>query len=437
MMFWFMTLGRVRLFQLLGLLLAIIGLIGYWLSGGVQHTTLSEAQKKLLNIDKGFHASFLIAGKDIHYDQDKSSPVYDDKGEIIAWNYTGSRSANGTNTDTILYVQLIGNEVTVVAVPRDLYLDGWKTRINGIYGRKSQGAQGLKQAMEEVLGLPIDYYAIINTDIFEDFVDALDGVEVNIKEPMHYDDNAGNLHIHFDAGLRRLDGEDAVKFVRYRHTARGDRDRLDNVKSLAYAMLARIKELNVGTALKLPELMSAFFDNVETNIDPQLAQQLMRRVQALTIKQMASLQGEDARVEGIGAVVAYDRERVERFLAETFGGTPRDFSEVPQVTFLITNRSTIENLEEQYKARLVAMGIPEDSILTRQATSEPTLTRLLATETSWQDAEYFTSLLQTGRQQIDSLKSFDDQKIDLELILGSDVATYAFDIHQVQVASGE
>lgn len=433
-MLWFMTLGRIRLFQLLGLLLAILGLIGYWMSGGVQRTTLSKAQKDLLNIDKGFHASFVIAGKDIHYDRDKSEPVYNQKGDIV-WNYTGGRNADGTNTDTILYVQIIGNDVTVVAVPRDLYLDGWTTRINGIYGRKGQGAQGLKQAMEEVLGLPIDYYAIINTDIFEEFVDALDGIEVNIKEPMDYDDNAGNLHIHFDAGLQRLDGEDAVKFVRFRHTARGDRDRLDNVKTLAYAMLARIKELHVGTALKLPELMNAFFDNVETNIDPQLAQQFMRRAQTLTIKQMASLQGEDARVEGIGAVVAYDRERVEGFLAQTFGGTPRDFSEAPEATLLITNRSTIEGLEDQYKARLVAMGIAEDSILTRQATSEPTLTRLLVTETSWQDAEYFTSLLQTGRQQIDSLKSFDGQIIDLELILGSDVATYPFDISRLEVIS--
>ena len=297
---------------------------------------------------------------------------------------------------------------------------GWKTRINGIYGRKGQGGEGLKKAMEEVLNLPIDYYAIIDTTIFEDFVNALDGVEVNIKEAMDYDDNAGNLHIHFDAGLQRLDGADAVKFVRFRHTARGDHDRLDNVKTLAYAMLARIKELNVGTALKLPELINAFFENVETNIDPRLAQQIMSRMQHLSIKQMATLPGEDARVEGIGAVIDYDREGVEAFLAETFGGTPRDFSEVPEARLLITNRSDVEGLEDDYKARLVMMGIPEDMILTRSSVPEPTLTRLLVTESYWQESEYFISLLQTGRQQIDSLASFDGQKIDLELVLGDD-----------------
>ena len=56
--------------------------------------------------------------------QDKSDPVYNSDGEIIAWNYSGSRSADGSNTDTILYVQMIGHDVTVIAVPRDLYVPG-------------------------------------------------------------------------------------------------------------------------------------------------------------------------------------------------------------------------------------------------------------------------------------------------------------------------
>ncbi len=436
-MLWLMTLGRVRILQFLGLLLALIGLIGYWLTGGVQRIQLSKAQSDLLGIDKGFHASFVIAGKDIHYDPNQSEPVYDDEGNIVAWNYTGSRSADGSNTDTILFVQMIGNEVTVIAVPRDLYISGWKTRINGIYGRKGYGGEGLKKAMEEVLNLPIDYYAIMDTTIFEDFVDALDGVEVNIKEPMDYDDNAGNLHIHFDAGLQRLDGADAVKFIRFRHTARGDHDRLDNVKTLAYAMLARVKELNIGTALKLPELTNAFFENVESNIDPRIAQQIMSRMQHLSIKQMATLPGEDARVAGIGAVIDYDREGVEDFLAETFGGTARDFSKVPEVTLLITNRNDIEGLEDRYKTRMVMMGIPEDNILTRAATTEPTLTRLLVTKDNWQDSEFFTSLLQTGRQQIDSLSHFDGRKVDLELVLGSDANMYSIDSEYVEVSSGE
>lgn len=414
----FMTLGRVRITQFLGILIALAGLIGYWFSGGVQRTMLSANQKGLLGIDDEFNASFVMAGKDIHYDPNKSTPVYNDDGEIVAWNYTGSRNADGFNTDTILYVQMIGSEVTVVAIPRDLHMKGWKNRINGMYGRG--GAEALEAAVEEVLNLPVDYYVVIDSDIFEDFVDALGGVDVNIKEPMHYDDNAGNLHIHFAAGLQTLDGKDALKFVRYRHTARGDRDRLDNVKILAYAMLTRIKELNVGMTLKLPELSKAFFDNVETNIDPKLTQQLLRHIQNLSIKQMATLPGEDGRVNNIGAVVTFDRERVEGFLAETFGGTPRDFAKAPEGTLLITNRSNVEGLEERYKARLVAMGLDEASILTRQATPEPTLTRLLVTESHWQDSEYFTSLLQTGRQQIDSLRSFDGKKIGLELVLGSD-----------------
>jgi hypothetical protein len=180
-------------------------------------------------------------------------------------------------------------------------------------------------------------------------------------------------------------------------------------------------------------LMKAFFDNVETNVDPALAQQLIRRIQGLTIKQMATLPGEDGRINGIGAVVTYDRERVESFLAETFGGEARDFSKAPGVRLLITNRSSLAGLEEQYKERLISMGLSEEQIVTRQAEPEPTLTRILATEDYWQEAEYFTSLLQTGRQQIDSIPTFEGQTVDLELVLGEDVVMTALNAQDVEV----
>jgi polyisoprenyl-teichoic acid--peptidoglycan teichoic acid transferase len=415
---------RSRVLQILGVLVAFTGLAGFWLTRDVARAVLTEPQCQMLGMAdncEGFHASFVVAGRDIFYEADKSIPVYNKKGEIVAWNYSGQRTANGTQTDTILYVNIIGNDITAIALPRDIYLPEWDKRINAVYAKA--GGEGLKQSVESILGLPIDYYAIINTDIFKEFVDALGGVEVNVKEAMDYDDNAGNLHIHFDPGLQTLDGEDAVKFVRFRHTARGDYDRLDNVKTLGYAMLHKVQAMNVGAAFKLPELLDVLLKNVETNATPALVSQLTTRLSSLQLKQTATLPTFEE-----GRHVSYNVEEVETFIAQTFGGEARTFEDAPELTLLIRNRSGVDGLAERYKERLETMGIPEKSILITEEDTEPTASRLLATTETWQDADYFASLLQIGKQQIDHLDYVDGEEIGLELVLGEDAKENLFAI---------
>jgi polyisoprenyl-teichoic acid--peptidoglycan teichoic acid transferase len=412
---------RSRLLQILGVLVALAGLIGFWLTGDVPPAPVTEAQCELLGMEncEDFQASFVVAGRDIFYEADKSTPVYNDDGDIVAWNYSGRHGADGTQTDTVLYVNIIGNDITAIMLPRDIYLPQWDKRINAVYAKA--GGEGLKKTVEGILGLPIDYYAVIDTDIFKDFVDELGGVEVNIKDAMNYDDTAGNLHIHFDPGLQTLDGTDAVKFVRFRDTARGDYDRLDNVKTLGYAMLHKVQAMNVQAAFKLPELVDVLFKNVETNATPALVRQLTTRLSQLQLKQTATLPTFEE-----GRHVSYNVEEVETFIAQTFGGEARIFETAPHLTLLITNRSGMDGLAERYKERLGRMGVPEDLILTTDDAVDSTPSRLVATNEHWQDAEYFASLLQIGKQQLDHLDFYKKQRIDLELVLGEDATSSLF-----------
>ncbi|MGL4608183.1 MAG: LCP family protein [Trueperaceae bacterium] len=409
---------RSRLLQLLGLLLALVGLIGYWFTRDVDKATLSSSQCELLGLSKdceGFQASFVVAGRDIFYEPGKSKPVYNAAGKIVAWEYSGSRNANGTQTDTILYVNILNNDIRVIAIPRDIYLPEWERLINAVYTKA--GAKGLKETVEGILGLPVDYYAIINTEIFQEFIDALGGVEVNVPYLMDHDDNAGQLHIHLKAGLQVLDGEDAMNFIRYRDLPRGDLDRLDNLKSLGYAVLNKLKAMNVGAAFKLPELLSVLTENVETNVSPALLRKLVARLEHLHLKDTATLPTLEQ-----GSHLRYDVEEVENFIAQTFGGKGRNFDEVPELTLLINNRSNIEGLAERYKERLVAMGFVEENILTAEDDLDPTPSRLLVTSPHWQDADYFVNLFGVSKQQVDSLPSYEEQSIRIELVLGKDAS---------------
>ncbi len=414
--------------QVLGILLALGGLVGYWLTRDVERTVLDEETKQVLNIeDDEFQASFVIAGRDIFYTSLAGDPIYE-QGRVVGRTYDAKSTAYGTNTDTIIYVSIVGDEVTLISIPRDVWLDEWSTKINTMYYYRE--ADGLRAAVSNLVGLPVDYYAIVNIDIFKGLVDALGGVEVNVPYKMDWDDYAAKLHIHLEPGPQMLDGEQAANFVRYRHTARGDFARIDQVKTLALAMLERLKELNVRAVGKVPALASTYFKEVETNASPALVTQLLGRLPNLQIRQVATLptccerrimwQGDPVDVLGV------DPAAVETFVAATFGGEARELSEVPDTPLLITNRSRVPGLEGAIKTYFVGLGVPEDLVSVREASPDPAPTRLLVTAPAWSEADYYATLFHdVSKQQIDALEPVDGKPTQMELVLGTNADAFA------------
>jgi LCP family protein required for cell wall assembly len=404
-----------RLLQLVGLIVASVGLAGIWLDRDVERSELSEFQRELLGVEEGTEVlSFVLAGRDRIYYPDLSTPVYAADGRIVGWDYAGPRGLDGNLTDTVLYVSVVGDVVTLIAIPRDLYLDAWQRRINSMYA--VEGADGLRRAVEVLLGLPVDYYVIINLDIFENVVDALGGVEVNVPYRMLYSDRAAGLSIDLRPGPQVLDGAAAAGFVRFRESLRGDLDRLDNVKSLAFAMLQRVRDLNVRAVAVLPELLDVVFDDVETNASPALVRDLLPRLARFELR-TATLPSYEQ--EGSSAAF-FDRRVAEAFLAATFGGEAPAWVEAPEATVQVVDRSGREGTGAAYVARLVAMGVPEERLLLTEGSFDPAPSRLVVTAPHWSDADYYASLLGVGKQQIDRLPAVAGRAVGIQLVLGDD-----------------
>ena len=416
------TLRSARLLQLLGLVVAVAGLAGFWWTRDTERTELGEQQRELLGIEEGqFHASFVVAGRDIDYGDGRADPIYSQDGRIIGWNSQRPSSIRGGRTDTILYVNVVGNSVTMVAIPRDLFVGEGTDRINAVMTR--EGTEGLVRRVEALVGLPIDYYAIIDLNIFRNVVDALGGVEVNVPERMYYRDVAGGLTIDFQPGPQHMDGQAASEFIRYRSYSRGDIERLDNVKRLAYAMLSRLKDLNVRAVGAIPDLVATFFDQVETNASPALVRKMLPRVADFEIRS-ATLPTVEVTRGGAAGVVTDPRE-VAGFLASTFGGTARAFHEAPETRLVISDRSGEPGLGEWYRSRLVGLGVPEDRVVVREDGFDPSGTRIVAVGDAWSDADYYAELLGTGKQQVDHLDPFDGETVRMELVLGADALALA------------
>jgi LCP family protein required for cell wall assembly len=156
-----------------------------------------------------------------------------------------------TNTDTIILIRIpnSGKSATAISIPRDSYVTApglGKTKINGVYGQTREakrvslvkagdspedaaaqgteaGREALIKTVGDLTGVTVDHYAEIGLLGFALITDALGGVDVCLKEPVFEPLSGAD----FPAGQQRLDGPEALSFVRQRHELpRGDLDRV-------------------------------------------------------------------------------------------------------------------------------------------------------------------------------------------------------------------
>lgn len=110
----------------------------------------------------------------------------------------------GTRTDTIILVNIDPRtkSVNALSIPRDskVYLpgDNGVNKINAAHA--IGGIEMTKRTIEDTLGVHIDRYIMVHDDAVKEIVNAMDGLDVYVEKPMHYNDNAGHLHINFNKG---------------------------------------------------------------------------------------------------------------------------------------------------------------------------------------------------------------------------------------------
>jgi LCP family protein required for cell wall assembly len=150
-------------------------------------------------------ANFLIVGAD-------NNACLDDDGAALE-----ERGGIGERGDTIMIWRANpeANQLAVLSLPRDLYVDiagGRKARINSAFRRDDPAK--LIDTIYLNFGIDIDHYIQIDFCAFERLVDAVGGVEVPFEFPAR--DRRSGLFVP-TAGCVRLDGDDALAYVRSRH----------------------------------------------------------------------------------------------------------------------------------------------------------------------------------------------------------------------------
>lgn len=174
----------------------------------------------------------------------------------------------GTRTDTIILVNIDPRtkSVNALSIPRDskVYLpgDNGVNKINAAHA--IGGIEMTKKTIEDTLGVHIDRYIMVHDSAVKEIVDAMDGLDIYVEKPMHYNDYSGNLHINFSKGDHHLDGQQAVEYLRFRHDALGDIGRTQRQQWLLRSLLNKLKQ--PATITKIPDIISVAKKYVKTDM---------------------------------------------------------------------------------------------------------------------------------------------------------------------------
>lgn len=230
---------------------------------------------------------------------------------------TGGVEHEGPNlTDTIFFASInpTKNNVTLVSIPRDLWVPSLSNKINTAYA--VGGLPLAEKTVSKILNQPIGYGARLNFNGFVQAVNLVGGVDVNIAKAFddyeypiegkendpcgHKAEDLASLassssqlkefpcrytHIHFDKGENHLNGESALKYVRSRH-ALGDEGtdfaRSARQEKVIKAFKDKIFSLQtVINPVRLISLYNILKNNIDTDIKKDELDDFVRLFQSL------------------------------------------------------------------------------------------------------------------------------------------------------------
>jgi LCP family protein required for cell wall assembly len=223
---------------------------------------------------------------------------------------------SSTRSDTMMLVRVVpaSGEVKLLSVPRDLYVEveeGKKDRINSAFAYG--GIDQARSVMEDLTGVEIDNYVIVDFKGFEKVIDAIGGVRVDVGSGVFPEQwNMGE-------GMEHLNGYKALKYARYRGTPRADLDRIDHQQKLLAAL--RRQALRWNTVTKLPGAIKVANENVDTDLGV---------MQVIPLARALVFNGKDTRME-----------------TAELEGHPMSLSDGAQV--LLPNDKVNENILEDFR----------------------------------------------------------------------------------------
>ena len=240
-------------------------------------------------------------------------------------------------TDTIIVASYNPNtqKAVLLSIPRDSFT-GKNTKravaadkINAIYNLTRDPMKTV-EAVNELTGLDLQYYAIVQTEALIELVDAIGPIEYYVPTDMNYDDTSQDLHIHFEEGLQEIDGQEAEELLRFRKnndgtsfpSEYGDNDigRMRNQREFITAVVEQTVKLENIT--KLGSILDIASRNLITNLNFDILKDYLPYAVEFSTEnlQTASLPGSVPNLNQTNGVSIFvvDEEETKQLVKELF-----------------------------------------------------------------------------------------------------------------------
>jgi LCP family protein required for cell wall assembly len=258
----------------------------------VETTTTTEMELTVVDTAPGEYGSDEIDLRD--------APLWRPFGEerlnVLLLGGDAGPGRGGLRTDTMMVASIdpVSGDAALIGLPRNFggvtFKDGSVVpvrRLNHIYWWASDkgeafpgpdpGAAAIRDVAENITGLAIDYYMLVDLTGFADLVDAFGGVRLTVDRPVDgplYDPQSGRYEmVRIEAGEQTLDGGRALAYARARYGS-SDYARMGRQRCILASMASSADPLELLP--RFSDLLSVIADNMSTDVPVELLPELVR-----------------------------------------------------------------------------------------------------------------------------------------------------------------
>ena len=344
---------------------------------------------------------------------------------------TSNTAARRTDTMMLLNYNPRTDNIKVVSIPRDTlievedahdnegnYIPYWKINAAYVLG----GEQEVIEHVEKLVDVTVNYIVEIDYAAFRNLIDAIGGVEMYIDRDMNYDDDAQDLHIHFNKGETvLLDGQKAEQFFRWRKNndgtglVDGDLGRIKNQQKFISAVIEKCT--SPAILVQIPDILNSIKENVVTNMSGSDMLKYGLKMISNSGVSMHTLQGYNERIYGQDFLIADPSYNEE--LIKSLKITSNDNSGIDKSSYsiMILNGTRVNGLAGNMKLELENLGYTNISVGNADKTKE---SEILSNE------KEFRKLLSedVGINNILKNKEEEYKEYDAVIIIGEDYLTF-------------
>jgi LCP family protein required for cell wall assembly len=262
----------------------------------------------------------------------KSSLNLRERVNILVMGVDSRAKDDPGRSDSIMLIGLdpVSRTMSIMSIPRDSRVNipghGYD-KINAASNPdyfSDGGVELLEKTVEAMVpGIKINYYAKADFQGFEQVVDALGGVTIDVEKAMYY--KAEDTLINLKPGLQHMDGKTALEYARFRHDAIGDfgswggqeYGRVVRQKALLKAIVAQTT--SIRNVWKLPPVIRAVEGAVVTDLLPNDMLRIALTFKSTTDKDVTTVAfpGVPRNVEGTSYIIP-DLETLQSKISPLF-----------------------------------------------------------------------------------------------------------------------